>query len=195
MSHWPAFLKKASQATACQSSAICSPFCPVVLAKCMYFLLNPCLSHVSIDCFRLWSWLQSSWSSQFRGSSRNNAALCFHNFMVQFLRTSSLKGTTWTSFSLPLWFPALCVFREPLQHLGRAGPSPFHRGRWAHHHAALPGAQAQQAHDLRRVPQLRQVGDRAHRHHHEAQAGWRPVWRGVWRSLEEVQPHSGCENS
>lgn len=57
MSHnlyWPAFWKKTFQATACQSNAICSHSFHIVSARCMYFLLNPCISHVSVDCSQLW---------------------------------------------------------------------------------------------------------------------------------------------
>lgn len=39
------------------------------------------------------------------------------------------------------------------------------------------------------------MGDGAHRYHHEAQAGRRPVWGGVRGSLEEVQPDCSCENT
>ncbi len=53
----------------------------------------------------------------------------------------------------------------------------------------------QQANRLRRLPHPRQVGDGAHRHHHEAQVRRRPVWRGVCRSLEKVQPHRSCKNT
>lgn len=97
--------------------------------------------------------------------------------------------------SLSLCSLAVCLFREPLQHLSRVGPSSLNCRRWAHHHFALPSAQTQQTHNLWRVSQLRQMGDWANWHHDEAQAWWRAVWRGVWRSLEEVQPHSGCEDS
>lgn len=90
---------------------------------------------------------------------------------------------------------AVRVVREPLQHTGRAGTPPLHCGRRPHHHAALPGAQAQQAHHLRRVAQLRQMGDGAHRHHDEAQAGWRPVRRGVRGRVEEVQPDCGRQDA
>lgn len=53
----------------------------------------------------------------------------------------------------------------------------------------------QQANCLRRLPHPRQVGDGAHRHHHEAQVRRRPVRRGVRRSLEKVQPHCSCKNT
>ena len=69
------------------------------------------------------------------------------------------------------------------------------RAQNVHHHPALPGAQTQQAHRVRRVAQLRQVGDGAHRHHHEAQAGRRAVRRGLRGRLEEVQPHRRRQNA
>lgn len=89
---------------------------------------------------------------------------------------------------------ALRLLGEPLQHFGRAGSSPLNGGRRAHHHSPLSGPQTQQAHRLRRVPELRQVGDGAHGHHHETQAGRRPVWGGVRRRVEEVQPDGGRED-
>lgn len=89
---------------------------------------------------------------------------------------------------------ALCLLREPLQHVGGAGSPSLDCGRRAHHHSPLPSSQAQQAHCLRRVPQLRQVGDGAHGHHHEAQAGRRPVRGGVRGRVEEVQPGCGRED-
>ncbi len=51
--------------------------------------------------------------------------------------------------------PAVRLVRKPIQHTGGAGAPPFHGGRRPHNHAALPGAEAQQAHHLRSFPQLR----------------------------------------
>jgi len=136
--------------------------------------------------------LQSRWSSWCCSSSRSDASLSWLYSVVSACECSSVSDVTELSILLaPL---AVRLFREPLQHLGRVGPSSFNSSRWAHHHFALPGAQAQQAHYLRGVSKLRQVGDRENWHHYEAQAWRRAVWRGVWRSLEEVQPHSGCED-
>lgn len=89
----------------------------------------------------------------------------------------------------------VCDVWEPFRHPGRAGPPPLHCSRRPGHHTALPSTQMQQAHSVWRVTHPWQVGDGAHRHHHEAQARRRPVWRGVCGSVEEVQPHSGCQNA
>lgn len=93
-----------------------------------------------------------------------------------------------------LFSAALRLLREPLQHFGRVGSSSLNGGRRAHHHSPLPSPQTQQAHCLRCVPQLRQVGNGAHGHHHEAQAGRRPVRGGVRRRVEEIQPDGGRED-
>lgn len=95
----------------------------------------------------------------------------------------------------PLFPPALRLVRKPFQHTCGARAPPLHGGRRPHHHAALPSTEAQQAHHLRRVPKLWQVGDGAHWHYHEAQAGRGSVRRGVWGGLEEVQPHCGCQDT
>lgn len=94
------------------------------------------------------------------------------------------------------FFPAgLRNFREQVQHISRAGPSSFHGSRRSGDNAALPGPKMQQAYRLRSLAHPRQVGDGAHRHHHEAQARRRPVWRGLCGCLEEIQPHSCCQNT
>lgn len=94
-----------------------------------------------------------------------------------------------------LFPPAVRLVRKPFQHTGGAGAPPFHGGRRPHHHAALPGTEAQQADHLRSISQLWQVGDGAHWHNHEAQTGRGPVRGGVRGGLEEVQPHGGCEDT
>lgn len=75
-----------------------------------------------------------------------------------------------------------------VRHAGGAGAPSLGGGRRAHHAAAVPRAQAQQAH---RVPAraARPLGDRPHRHRHEAQAGRRTVRRRLRSRLEEGQHH------
>lgn len=90
---------------------------------------------------------------------------------------------------------AVRVVREPLQHAGRVGSSSFHGVGWSHHNTALPSSQTQQAHHLRRVAQLWQMGDGAHWYHHETQAWRRAVRRSVRGRLEEIQPDCGCQNT
>ncbi len=84
---------------------------------------------------------------------------------------------------------------KSFQHISWAGSSSFHSGRWSGNHITLSRSKMQQANRLRRLPHPRQVGDGAHRHHHEAQVRRRPVRRGVRRSLEKVQPHCSCKNT
>lgn len=96
---------------------------------------------------------------------------------------------------LLLLLQGVCDIREPLRHPGRAGPSPLHCSRRPGHYTTLPSTQVQQAHRVRRVTHPRQVGDGAHRHYHEAQARRWPVRRGVRGHVEEVQPHSRCQNT
>lgn len=77
--------------------------------------------------------------------------------------------------------------RVQVRHAGGAGAPPLGGGRRAHHAAAVPRAQAEQAD---RVPAgaARPLGDRPHRHRDEAQAGRRPV-RGRVRGRLEAREH------
>lgn len=76
-----------------------------------------------------------------------------------------------------------------VRHSRRARPPPLGGRRRADHAAAVPGAEAQQAD---RVPAgaARPLGDRSHRHRHEAQAWRRTVRRRVRGRLEAGKHHS-----
>lgn len=150
-------------------------------AQCSYLLLK--CSLVTLICVTICPGMLGSVDCFLTGVFRPGLSIC------------PARGSFCGSRSRVSCPAAVRVVREPLQHAGRVGSSSFHGVRWSHHNAALPSSQTQQAHHLRRVAQLWQMGDGAHWYHHETQAGRRAVRRSVRGRLEEIQPDCGCQNT